>query len=628
MKKLFKSLAIAGLATGALLSTAGLASAQQTASLTVVIDKIELMTNGDAIPVTVYQPSAGIAATATTTIDLFNASQKLGVRLPIAAPQAGTYHTMLVTFSTLAVGNGVGSRNLVTELQSTRQIGTDTQGRGVLVFGSCGTGSFGAGGSGFGVCADLRPGLAGTDIASAGVIQPIISTGLNTAINLPALNLFLPRNQVNISGTTVGNTTVTVSRAPVMVPVASQAVDNAFRPNVVVAVSNTAFVSVAPGGSPTHAIRVGLWECAAANDCASGLTSPRPMVSTLATVISGTNVTAATVTEATLVDVPDGFYFPIAWRDANNNGLLDQNEYTVVYGTATNTANNILHVVSDTSVVTKDGTYGVTASGASRILSWLPAGRVAAAGLTGTGGLGLDTAAANGILGGASSVAAAGFAFGPRAIDVTIAGPSTVNKTTAAAYQNDATTNGAAALRGTLASLGGAILANEVGTANLGELEIAYQLPAAGRTPVARVQATDLTSRTIVANVRWAAAGATNPTQLENGETAHAVFIPTALAATPGVAYEQADVNNGVVRVSNVPYVAINALGSASTMDAEYIVHFASRVPGNTALKSTIVRLSKSSNFAAGASTALVPASGVAAVGTGIPVTLGNLDLD
>ena len=616
MKKLFKSLAIAGLATGALLSTAGLASAQQTASLTVVIDKIELMTNGDAVPVTVYQPSAGIAANATTTIDLFNASQKLGVRLPIAAPQAGTYNTMLVTFSTLAVGNGVGSRNLVTELQSTRQIGTDAQGRGVLIFGNCGTAATG-------VCGDLRPTPSGADIATAGVIQPIISTGLNTAINLPALNLFLPRNQVNISGTTVS-----VSRAPVMVPVASQAVDNAFRPNVVVAVSNTAFVSVAPGGSPTHAIRVGLWECAAANDCASGLTSPRPMVSTLATVISGTNVTAATVTEATLVDVPDGFYFPIAWRDANNNGLLDQNEYTVVYGTAANTANNILHVVSDTSVGTRDGTYGVTASGASRILSWLPAGRVAAAGLTGTGGLGLDTAAANGVLGGASSVAAAGFAFGPRAIDVTIAGPSTVNKTTAAAYQNDATTNGAAALRGTLASLGGAILANEAGTANLGELEIAYQLPAAGRTPVARVQATDLTSRTIVANVRWAAAGATNPTQLENGETAHAVFIPTALAATPGVAYEQADVNNGVVRVSNVPYVAINALGSASTMDAEYIVHFASRVPGNTALKSTIVRLSKTANYAAGASTALAPSAGVAAVVTGSPVTLGSLDLD
>jgi hypothetical protein len=624
MKKLFKSLAIAGLATGALLSTAGLASAQQTASLTVVIDKIELMTNGDAIPVTVYQPSAGIAATATTTIDLFNASQKLGVRLPIAAPQAGTYNTMLVTFSTLTVGNGVGSRNLVTELQSTRQIGTDTQGRGVLVFGSCGTASGGTGGSGFGVCADLRPGLAGTDVASAGVIQPIISTGLNTAINLPALNLLLPRAQVNISGTTVS-----VSRAPVMVPVASQAVDNAFRPNVVVAVSNTAFVSVGTTGSPTHAIRVGLWECAAANDCASGLTSPRPMVSTLATVTSGTNVTAATVTEATLVDVPDGFYFPIAWRDANNNGLLDPNEYTAVYGAAANTANNILQVVSDTSDVTKDGTYGVTASGATRLLSWLPAGRVAASGLTGTGGLGLDSAAANGILGGASSVATAGFAFGPRAIDLTIAGPSTVNKTTAGDYQDNATTNNAAALRGTLASLGGAILANAVGTVNLGELEIAYQLPAAGRTPVARVQATALTSRTIVANVRWAAAGVTNPTQLENAETAHAVFIPTALADTPGVAYEQTDVNTGVVRVSNVPYVAINALGSASTMDAEYIVHFASRVPANPALKSTIVRLSKSSNYAAGASTALAPSAlGVAAVGTGIPVTLGNLDLD
>lgn len=364
MKKLLKSLAVAGLATGALLSTAGLASAQQTASLTVVIDKIELMTNGNTIPVTVYQPSAGIAATTTTTIDLFNASQKLGVRLPIAAPQAGTYNTMLVTFSQLAVGSSnTVSRSLISDLQTIRAIGTDVQGRGVLVFGDCGTaGGTGNAGSGFGVCADLRPGLAGADIRSAGVIQPIVSTGLNTSINLPALNVFMPRADFTVSGTQTF-----VRNFPGFVPVISEVTDNARRPNVTVGVKSFAFRTSTPGvAGSSFPVRVGLVACAGASDCSVGVTNKRPNVSRVVNLVSNSSVTANTITEVTFIDVPDGHYFPIAWRDANSNGLWDDGEATAVVSQNTATASAILSVVSDTLGT---GTYQMDAVSASTISS-------------------------------------------------------------------------------------------------------------------------------------------------------------------------------------------------------------------------------------------------------------------
>ncbi|MCA3182506.1 MAG: hypothetical protein IOB85_10140 [Methylobacterium sp.] len=361
MKKLFKSLAIAGLATGALLSTAGLASAQQ---FNVVIDKIELAANGDAVPVTVYQPSAGVAATATTTIDLFNASQKLGVRLPIAAPQAGTYNTMLVTFASMQIVSGTTTRDLMPELRAARVLGTDLQGRGVLVMGECGGAS--------GACADLGGAVSG------GTIQPIVSTGLNTAISLPALNVFLPKSDFSIVGTQG-----VLRSTPAFVPVATEVTDNARRPNLTLGLKPFAFRTVTPTVTGNALpIRVGLFACAAGNDCAAGVTRKRPVVSRVVNLavsqVTGTLVTDQSVAEVTLIDVPDGHFLPVAWRDANNNALWDDGEWTALVLANTTNAANILTVTS----TMPNATYSVDTVSASTISSTRTAG---------TNGLGNNT---------------------------------------------------------------------------------------------------------------------------------------------------------------------------------------------------------------------------------------------
>lgn len=540
MKKLFKSLAIAGLATGALLSTAGLASAQQTASLTVVIDKIELMTNGDAIPVTVYQPSAGIAATATTTIDLFNASQKLGVRLPIAAPQAGTYNTMLVTFSTLAVGNSqTVSRSLVTDLQSARQLGTDAQGRGVIVFGDCGTASGGAAGLGFGVCADLRPGAAGADIASSGVIQPIVSTGLNTSINLPSLNFFLPRSEVTISGTSV-----IVNDTPRPIAIASEAIDNARRPNVIIGVKPIALaVSQTAASFPA---RVGLFACASGSDCAVGVTNKRPMFSRAVTLVSpSASVSWSTVTEVTFIDVPDGHYFPVAWRDANNNGLWDDGERTALVSANTQSANSILSVVSGTLGT---GTYQMDAVSASTISST----RVLAGSTNELGGSGN-----NGFVGEANSNQY--ITLAPRAVSLTF---DLASAPDAEIQQGQAQsmTAGNASNGGILpaAQAGGFRVTNNTG----GALTSSGTAPIVASLTIA-VSLSDVLSKTIFNNIPAELLTDSTNLTFANGATVGAAAVSaTAVAPVSGSLATVTSATNVLTFRTLVPLVRITTIGN------------------------------------------------------------------
>ena len=582
MKNWIKSFAVAAAATGALLSGVSTASAQaQTASLTVVIDKIELLTNGDAVPVTVYQPSAGIAATATTTIDLFNASQKLGVRLPISSPAAGTYNTMLVTFSTLAVGNGTGTRNLVTDLQAARQIGTDLQGRGVLVFGDCGTATTG-------VCGDLRPGAAGADIQSAGSIQPIVSTGLNTAINLPSLNFFLPRAQVEISGTTV-----TMSSNPLPVPVVSQAVDTTTRPNLTVGIRQSAFNQMT-GGSATHVVRVGLWPCASALECASGGLSARPLVTTLATIVSSSAVTVNSPTNVTFVDVPDGAYFPMAWRDANNNQLLDEGEFTIAHAVSTVVPTSILNVISTTA----NATYTVTGTGATTISSTAENG---GSGTGTTGGLG--SSATDGFLG-----EAAGFAWGSRTISLTLAAASTVTETTDARFANNAQA-GAAGIRGTASgSISGTVHTSASTALNNGSVTLAIQLPSSAITSLHNIGTATQPSRTASFAVKWAADAAANTTQIQNTETIHAVVVPATVTANSGMSFASIGANSGRIVVTNVPYVALTSLGATHT--GEFIAALSGRIDNNGT--SGAVRMARSGLISS--TSAITVASGAADV--------------
>ena len=89
MKQWLKNLAIAGATAGAVVLGAASASA---VSFTVVIDKIELMPNGNSTDrFVIYNPAAGIGASETSTLDLLNAN-KTGATLPVVAPKIGRAH--------------------------------------------------------------------------------------------------------------------------------------------------------------------------------------------------------------------------------------------------------------------------------------------------------------------------------------------------------------------------------------------------------------------------------------------------------------------------------------------------------------------------------------------------------
>ncbi|MBI1363942.1 MAG: hypothetical protein GC134_08140 [Proteobacteria bacterium] len=302
MKQWLKNLAIAGATAGAVVLGAASASA---VSFTVVIEKIELMKNGsDSDRFVIYNPSAGIAASATSTLDLLNAN-KTGATLGVAAPKSGTYKTMLVTFSKISVAAETATisatQDLTGALTGGEGFGSEL-GRKVLVMGEVdnNAGKIGA--------------LLGGGITAV-PMQPIVSDG--STVSLPSFNFFLPAANV----VTTGTGTVNVLKNPVPISVARTDVDSAATPNVTIGVKARAFrgVSTTLGGTTgsTFTAKLGLFKSAL---------DLKPVYVKSVTMVSSTAVGAGSVTEATFLDVADGTYLPLAWLDKDSDGLLDSGE--------------------------------------------------------------------------------------------------------------------------------------------------------------------------------------------------------------------------------------------------------------------------------------------------------------
>ena len=303
MSKFFKSLSVVTAAA----TVAFGASVAEAAQFNVVVDKIEVMRDGGANDrFVVYQPSAGIGETATRSIDLFNASQKAGTALTIAPPPAGTYTTMLVTFGNITIGDDAGnvSNTLNTTLEGLGVLGNEL-GRSVLILGDDGDGVGGA--------ADIAD-LVGA--GSAAPIQSIVSGGAGSIVALPSLNFFLPSD-----GSGVDEQTGALLANPVFIPTVSQSVDRANLPNVVVGVKESGFINTEAAIAGNFVYRVGLFRSAL---------DKRPVVSRAVTFASKTDHDELGIQEVRFLDVPEGTYIPVAWIDANSNGLWDEGELTVV----------------------------------------------------------------------------------------------------------------------------------------------------------------------------------------------------------------------------------------------------------------------------------------------------------
>ncbi|TVR79930.1 MAG: hypothetical protein EA405_11930 [Rhodospirillales bacterium] len=329
----FKKHFAATLAAAGVLLGAASASA---VSFTVVIDKIEVMENGTSPDrITIYHPAANIGEAATRTLDLLNAN-KVGTALPVRAPNAGTYRTMLVTFGEISVAAETATVSDTTPVTFGTTDGFGTEfGRQVLVMG------------------DVDP-LAGIGLALGGVdpvvpMQPIVSTG--GSIALPAFNFFLRAADVAVNNGQVG-----VTRLPVPISVARNDVDSNLVPNVTIGVKGLAFDGAAalPVNVGNFNVKVGLFRSAL---------DLKPVYMRSATIVSNSLATAASITEVTFVDVADGTYLPLAWLDANNNNLLDSGEATImadIAGTDLSSAAALLTI--DKAALFGTGAAGVVSS--------------------------------------------------------------------------------------------------------------------------------------------------------------------------------------------------------------------------------------------------------------------------
>lgn len=313
------------------------AASASAVSFTVVIDKIEVMENGTSPDrITIYHPAAGIGEAATRTLDLLNAN-KAGTALPVRAPNAGTYRTMLVTFGDIRVAAETATVSDTTPLTFGTTDGFGAEfGRQVLVMG------------------DVDP-AAGIGLALGGVdpvvpMQPIVSTG--GSIALPAFNFFLRAADVVVNGNEVG-----VSRLPVPISVARNDVDSNLVPNVTVGVKGLAFggpSSVLPANVGNFNVKVGLFRSAL---------DLKPVYMRTATIVSNSLATAASITEVTFVDVADGTYLPLAWYDANNNNLLDSGEATIMADVAgTDLSSSAALLTIDKAALFGTGAAGVVSS--------------------------------------------------------------------------------------------------------------------------------------------------------------------------------------------------------------------------------------------------------------------------
>jgi hypothetical protein len=307
-------------------------------SFTVVVDKIELVGDADNYPntaVTVYEPRSGVGEAATKTTNLFDATQKLGVSYTLRKPGAGTWESVVISFSEIKAVSGASEVDLLAAYTTAGTLATNGA-YGVMVLGDDGDGT-----------ADS---LQGTFAAAVAPIQTIITDGAD--FTLPALDWFLPESAVVANGSSIA-----ISQLPRPTLAVSQATDSASRANVLVQVdSDTAFTGEAGWTLGASTVTVGLFDS----------TVPEtPLVATTFTAPS-----PAAVSEIELIDVPnskdtDKNIYPLAWIDGDSDGRLDTGE-AFTFAEATRATNGL--TVSGTADISASNFIGVTNGGADGIL--------------------------------------------------------------------------------------------------------------------------------------------------------------------------------------------------------------------------------------------------------------------
>lgn len=517
MSKFFKSLSVVTAAA----TVAFGASVAEAAQFNVVVDKIEVMRDGGANDrFVVYQPSAGIGETATRSIDLFNASQKAGTALTIAPPPAGTYTTMLVTFGNITIGDDAGnvSNTLNTTLEGLGVLGNEL-GRSVLILGDDG--------DGVGGTADIA------DLVGAGSpapIQSIVSGGAGSIVALPSLNFFLPSD-----GSGVDEQTGALLANPVFIPTLSQSVDRANLPNVVVGVKESGFINTEAAIAGNFVYRVGLFRSAL---------DKRPVVSRAVTFASKTEHDELGIQEVRFLDVPEGTYIPVAWIDANSNGLWDEGELTVV-------ANG---TIADISFTVDYDAVGLIEDGVAKTISTTYVSGVSAtvdnavsASLF-EGGANIATDLTDGFIGEAAS-----FTMPARGVRVDLEIQDQPNLTTE--WVNNGL-NGLSGLKGTLGTLAAPL--DAAAGAVEGAAQIMIQLTGGQAAANASV------TRVVNVDVRYGADGQTldgsTNGELGTGELAF-LALDDDWVGPSDFSYDEDD----AIMSFNVPFLSISGLGTSLT---------------------------------------------------------------
>lgn len=517
MNKLLKSLSVVSAAAAVAFG----ASMAEAAQFNVVVEKIEVMRDGGANDrFVVYQPSAGIGETATRSINLFNPVQKAGTALTIVPPPAGTYRTMLVTFGAITIADGAGnvSNTLNTTLEGVGVLGNEL-GRSVLLLGDDGDGVGGA--------ADIAD-LIG--VGSAGSIQSITSGGFGSIVTLPSLNLFLPSD-----GSGVDEQSGALLAVPAFIPTINQSVDRANLPNVVVGVKETGFIGTEAANAGNFVYRVGLFRSAL---------DKRPVVSRSMTFVSRTDHDELGVREALFLDVPEGTYLPVAWIDANKNGLWDEGELTVVANGA----------VADIGVTVDYGAVGLIQDGIARTISATYVSGVSAtvddavSASIFPSGAAVATDLTNGFIGEAAS-----FTMPARGLRVDLEIQDQPNLTTE--WVNNGL-NGLSGLRGTLGTLAAPL--DAAAGAVEGAAQILIQLTGGQASANASV------TRVVNVDVRYGADGQTldgsTNGELGTGEIAF-LALDDDWVGPADFSYNEDD----AIMSFNVPFLTITGLGTSLT---------------------------------------------------------------
>lgn len=293
------------------------ASSANALSFTVVVDKIELVKDADNYPNTatvVFEPRSGIGEGATRTVDLFDATQKLGTSYTLRTPGTGEYESMVVFFSSINVVSGAATYNVLSDFTTNSIFGTSGA-HGVMVLGDDGDGT-----------ADS---LQGTYAVAVAPMQSIIPGG---TVTLPSLDFFLPTSAVTANSAS----TITVGQLPQPIPVVSQATDSASRANLLVDVdADTAFTAVTGFTNGASTVTVGLFD---------NVIKQRPLVSKTFTAPS-----PAAITQVEFIDAPNTTLYPLAWIDADSDGQLDVYEEFTFHSTTVATNSVAVSGTSDVS---------------------------------------------------------------------------------------------------------------------------------------------------------------------------------------------------------------------------------------------------------------------------------------